>query len=58
MSQTKAQLVSPQPFPSWTLNENSFRWEAPTPEPNDEKFYVWDEELYQTDNMQGWVVVV
>tara|TARA_R110000868_G_scaffold10560_2_gene51421 strand:+ start:2205 stop:2537 length:333 start_codon:yes stop_codon:yes gene_type:complete len=33
----------PQPFPSWTLNEDSCIWEAPTPMPKDDKFYAWDE---------------
>ncbi len=34
----------PQPFPSWTLNEDTCRWEAPTPHPEDEKDYNWNEE--------------
>jgi hypothetical protein len=32
-----------QPFPSWTLNTNTWLWEAPTPCPNDGKIYQWDE---------------
>ena len=38
-------FVSPQPFPSWTLDANA-QWQAPTPIPTDgtiEKPYVWDE---------------
>jgi len=34
----------PQPYPSWTLNETTWLWEAPTPYPTDEKLYHWDEE--------------
>ncbi len=34
----------PQPFPSWTLNEDTCRWEAPTPHPEDKKDYNWNEE--------------
>ena len=34
---------SPQPFASWTLNTNSYLWEAPTPMPTDGKFYNWNE---------------
>jgi len=51
------------PYESWTLNTTTGVWEAPLPEPNDIpeeekalKFYMWDEDLYQSDNTQGWVV--
>ena len=37
-------FYAPQPFPSWTLNEDSCLWEAPTPMPEDDKFYGWDED--------------
>ena len=33
----------PQPYPSWTLNEDSCIWEAPTPMPEDSMCY-WDED--------------
>jgi hypothetical protein len=33
-----------QPFPSWTLNETTCRWEAGTTYPDDEKIYAWDED--------------
>ena len=36
-------FYAPKPFPSWTLNQSIWMWEAPTPYPNDEKFYKWDE---------------
>jgi hypothetical protein len=36
-------FISPKPFPSWSLNEETCVWEAPTPLPNDEKAYLWDE---------------
>lgn len=36
-------FIPPQPFPSWVLNDDNCRWEAPTPMPNDGKFYRWDE---------------
>jgi hypothetical protein len=44
-------FVSPSPFPSWTLNEN-FDWQAPTPYPQDENNYSWDEDT------TSWVVLV
>ena len=37
-------FISPKPFNSWVLNEDSCLWEAPTPMPNDGKIYNWDEE--------------
>jgi hypothetical protein len=36
-------FYAPQPFPSWTLNQSTWLWEAPTPYPTDNKNYVWDE---------------
>ena len=37
-------FIPPKPFNSWTLNESSCLWEAPTPMPTDDKMYRWDEE--------------
>lgn len=34
-------FVAPQPFPSWSLDEN-YDWQAPTPKPNGS--FVWNEE--------------
>ena len=36
-------FFAPQPYPSWTLNPETYYWEAPVPYPNDGKEYVWDE---------------
>jgi hypothetical protein len=36
-------FYEPQPFLSWSLNESTWLWEAPTPYPTDEKLYNWDE---------------
>jgi hypothetical protein len=36
-------FYAPQPFSSWTLNETTWTWEAPTPMPTDDKRYTWDE---------------
>ena len=35
-------FISPQPYPSWILNEDTCRWEAPIPHPT-EGMYSWDE---------------
>jgi hypothetical protein len=37
-------FIPPQPFASWTLNEETAQWEAPIPYPDDGKRYTWDEE--------------
>jgi hypothetical protein len=37
-------FAAPQPFESWTLNKESYLWEAPTPMPTDGKIYSWNEE--------------
>jgi hypothetical protein len=36
-------FIPPQPFASWTLNEDTCLWDAPTPMPQDDKLYAWDE---------------
>lgn len=36
-------FISPKPFNSWVLNEETCRWEAPVPMPED-GVYVWNEE--------------
>lgn len=33
----------PQPYPSWSLNQDTYLWEAPTAMPEDGKVYTWDE---------------
>jgi hypothetical protein len=40
---TRDAFIPPQPFPSWTLNETTCLWDAPTPYPTDGQFYQWDE---------------
>lgn len=37
-------FIAPQPFVSWTLNEETCRWESPVPYPQDGKMYTWDED--------------
>lgn len=36
-------FIAPKPFSSWSLNETTCQWEAPTPRPVDGIPYVWDE---------------
>lgn len=41
-------FITPQPFPSWSLDEN-YDWQAPIDFPADGKNYSWDE------SNQAWV---
>ena len=36
-------FIAPQPFPSWTLDDETCLWDAPVPYPDDGKIYTWDE---------------
>ncbi len=36
-------FIPPQPYPSWTLVEETCNWTAPVPRPTDDKMYQWDE---------------
>jgi hypothetical protein len=36
-------FAAPKPYPSWTLNSDSYVWEAPVAMPTDDKRYSWDE---------------
>ena len=37
-------FIPPKPYNSWTLNEETCKWDPPTPYPDDGNFYGWDEE--------------
>lgn len=43
-------FIPPKPYASWTLNEDSCLWEAPTAKPDD-GIYDWDEDAGE------WVAV-
>ena len=36
-------FAAPQPYSSWTLNQDTYLWESPVPYPTDDKQYSWDE---------------
>ena len=40
-------FYEPQPYPSWTLNEQTCLWESPIPHPSGNAMNVWDEENQQ-----------
>lgn len=38
-------FVSPSPYPSWTrVVDDHLDWEPPVPRPDDDNFYLWDED--------------
>jgi len=44
-------FIPKQPFNSWTLNEDTCRWEAPSARPDDGKEYKWNEETTSWDEI-------
>ena len=57
-------FVPPQPYASWTLDNDTADWVSPlgaAPALTDAEseagsFYRWDEDAYQADNTTGWVL--
>jgi len=57
-------FVPPQPFASWTLDNDTADWVSPlgaAPALTDEEvearsFYRWDEDAHQADDTTGWVL--
>jgi len=47
---TRDAFISPQPYPSWSLDADC-NWQAPVPMPDDGEMYSWDEAA------QAWVEV-
>jgi len=45
-------FISKKDYPSWTLNETTCQWEAPTSYPDDGEDYRWNE------STTAWVAVV
>lgn len=44
-------FVAESPYPSWILNTETYRWQAPISYPQDGNRYYWDEET------QSWIHV-
>jgi hypothetical protein len=44
-------FIPPRPYDSWILDEETCLWTAPVAQPNDGKFYTWNE----TD--QAWIEI-
>jgi hypothetical protein len=37
-------FAAPQPYASWTLDEETYLWQAPVAMPEDGKIYTWNED--------------
>tara|TARA_R110000737_G_scaffold322060_1_gene334307 strand:+ start:89 stop:445 length:357 start_codon:yes stop_codon:yes gene_type:complete len=44
---------APQPYPSWSLNADTYVWEPPTAYPSDDKMYRWDEDTTSWVEIEG-----
>lgn len=51
----KDKFIRPQPAASWSLDLND-DWQPPIPMPNEDEIWIWNEDIYQADNTQGWVL--
>ena len=40
-------FIPPQPYASWTINEDTCLWDAPVAYPDDGNIYVWNEDQQQ-----------
>jgi len=63
-NETLDAFISPKPYASWVLVNETADWESPlgaAPELTETQvesrsFYRWDEDAYQADNTTGWVL--
>jgi len=49
----KDAFIPPQPYTSWSLNEETCLWECPVEKPDTENFYSWNEENQTWDLIDG-----
>jgi len=56
-------FMPPKPYSSWSMATAEATWVAPITQPtlteeeaSAGKYYSWDENAYQADNTQGWVL--
>ena len=50
---TRDAFYESRPYASWTLNEDTCTWEAPTALPDDGLDYEWNEETQSWDQVDG-----
>lgn len=58
---TRDAFIAPQPYPSWTLNEETCLWEPPVPYPADGIKFSWQDETVPSyiwnEEITNWEVV-
>jgi len=48
-------FIPPKPYDSWTINEDTCQWDAPTAYPDESKVYRWNEDTTSWDLISdGW----
>ena len=50
--ETRDAFYESNPYPSWTLNEDTCIWDPPTAHPDDGKFYEWNEDTQAWDETE------
>ena len=45
-------FISPKPYESWILNEDTCQWESPTVRPDDGGIYSWNEDTQAWDEQE------
>src|SRR5210317_1220111 len=48
---TRDAFIPPQPYPSWTLNDETCLWDCPVAYPDDGKNYSWNESEQSWDEI-------
>ena len=59
-------FIEQQPYPSWSISSTEAKWVSPLgdkPAISQENLvaghhYEWDEDAYQSDNTQGWNLII
>jgi len=46
-------FLTPRPFSSWLLNEQTYNWEPPVEMPDDGKRYLWNEVIMEWQLLEG-----
>jgi hypothetical protein len=42
-------FAAPQPYPSWNKDSETYLWQPPTPKPEDDGIYTWNESTLSWD---------
>jgi hypothetical protein len=46
-------FISPKPYASWILDEDTCLWNAPIAKPDDDKQYTWNEDTLSWDEVES-----